>query len=61
MTSRLVVSTLPEADIDNLFEYLEREAGSAQANGYAGRIAKALERLIEFPRSGHRDHRSVFR
>lgn len=50
--TRLIVADEAEADIDDILDYLEREAGRTTAIAYAERFADAIERIIAFPGHG---------
>ena len=50
--TRLIVSRQAETDIDEVLNYLEREAGVRTARSYAERFRKSIELLTEFPGGG---------
>jgi plasmid stabilization system protein ParE len=52
--TRLVVAADAEADIGDILDYLEREAGRGTAIAYGERFAEAIERIIAFPGHGPR-------
>lgn len=49
--TQLVVADLA-ADIDDILDYLERDAGSKTAVAYAERFAAQIERIAAFPGHG---------
>ncbi|MCZ7594328.1 MAG: type II toxin-antitoxin system RelE/ParE family toxin [Hyphomicrobium sp.] len=49
--TRLLVAAEAEGDIDDILDYLEREAGRATAAAYAERFAAEIQRIADFP--GH--------
>jgi toxin ParE1/3/4 len=51
---RLVVSPEASADIDEILDWLEREAGRAVALRYAERFGAAFGHLVAFPEIGAR-------
>jgi len=52
--ARLVVSPEAAADIDDILDWLEREAGRAIALRYARRFRAAFSHLMAFPEIGAR-------
>jgi len=52
--TRLVVSADAEADLDEILDYLEREAGARVAENYGRKFRLCLERHVEFPGIGPR-------
>lgn len=48
----LVVADLAADDIDDILDYLEREAGRTTAVAYAERFAAQIERIAAFPGHG---------
>ena len=53
--TRLVVTADAEADLDEILDYLEREAGPRVAEDYGRRFRVCLERHVEFLASGRGD------
>jgi toxin ParE1/3/4 len=51
MTS-LIVAADADADFDDIFAYLRREAGTRVAVDYGLRFNTTLQRLLKFPESG---------
>lgn len=52
--TRLVVTADAEADINDILDYLAKEAGAEVAVAYGSKFRSAVERLLEFPRIGVR-------
>jgi plasmid stabilization system protein ParE len=50
--TRLVVTADAEADIDDILNYLRKEAGPAVAASYGRKFGAAIGRLVEFPGIG---------
>lgn len=50
----LVVTEDAEADLTEILDYLEREAGPRGAEAYGRKIANCLARLVAFPGIGAR-------
>ena len=48
----LVVSANAQNDIDQILDYLVREAGVATTARYAERFRQSIALLVDFPRSG---------
>ncbi len=52
--TRLVVTEDADADLEEILNYLEREAGPRVAEAYGHKIGACLARLVEFPGIGAR-------
>lgn len=52
--TRLVVTANAEDDINDILDYLAREAGAEVAVAYGNQFRSSIERLLEFPRIGAR-------
>jgi toxin ParE1/3/4 len=52
--TRLIVTEDADADIEEILDYLEREAGAGVAEAYGRKIGACLSRLVEFPGIGTR-------
>jgi plasmid stabilization system protein ParE len=52
--ARLIVSPEASADVDEILDWLEREAGTAVALRYAERFRAAFGHLMAFPEIGAR-------
>jgi toxin ParE1/3/4 len=50
--TRLVFSDFAEVDLNNVLNYLEREAGPLTSARYAERFRASIVQLIEYPGSG---------
>lgn len=50
--TRLVVTADAEADINDILDYLHKEAGTRIATSYGRKLAAIIERLVESPGIG---------
>ncbi|MGX7705485.1 type II toxin-antitoxin system RelE/ParE family toxin [Methylobacterium sp. Gmos1] len=52
MTREIVFHRLARADLFDIYDYIERQSGSARASTYLGRIETACNGLKDFPEKG---------
>jgi toxin ParE1/3/4 len=50
--TRLVVTSDAESDLNEIIDYLHKEAGAPVAASYVSKLAATIERLVESPRIG---------